>query len=88
LVRNGQIPDSIVLRDILTNEHDSIGVHWAILDEGSRWRPPLHLTTFYHRPILDGYEEFAKHPIASLTKRVVDPQFRGLCLSNIMAQVV
>jgi hypothetical protein len=72
-VRNGQIPDSIALQDILTDEHDNIGTHRAILDEG---RPMVAASTVdkvLSSPDsegLDGYEEFVKDPIASLTKCV------------------
>jgi hypothetical protein len=87
-VRNGQIPDSIVLQDILTDEHDNIGTHRAIPDEGRPMAAASRVDKVLSSPDserLDGYEEFVKDPIASLTKCVVDPQFRGHCLSNIMA---
>jgi hypothetical protein len=74
---------------ILTDEHGNIGTHWAILDECRPKAAASTLDNVLSSPDsegLDGYEELVKDPIASLTKCVVDPQFRGHCLSNIMAQ--
>jgi hypothetical protein len=82
-------PHSIALQDILTDEHDNIGTHWAILNEGRPMAAASTVDKVLSSPDskeLDGYDEFVRDPIASLAKCVVDPQFRGHCLSNIMAQ--
>jgi hypothetical protein len=65
------------------------GVHFAILDEGRPMAAASTLDNVLSSPNseeLDGQEEFAKPSIASLAKCVVDPQFRGHCLSNVRVQ--
>jgi hypothetical protein len=73
-----------------TDEHDTIGTHWVILDEGRPMTAAYTVVKALSSPDpegLDGFEEFVKDPFASLTKCVVDPQFRGHCLSNGVAEL-
>lgn len=79
---NGELPDFIARQDILNDEHDVNGIHWAVLHEG---RPIAAARMSIHAEVaaspdpeaLDGYEHLVDLPMASLTRLVVAPEFRG-----------
>jgi len=89
---NGEVPDFIARQDILRDEHDVHGMHFAILHEDrtiAAARLCIHnsVATSPDPEALDGYEELIEGPIASLTRLVVDPEFRGHRLSTAMDKV-
>lgn len=86
---NGEVPDFIAKQDILRDEHDKHGIHWTILHAGNviaAARLCIHddVASSPDPEALDGYEELVGLPVASLTRLVVHPEFRGQRLSNIL----
>lgn len=89
---NGEIPDFIARQDILNDEHDVNGMHWAILYEG---RPIAAARMSIHSEVavspdpeaLVGYEHLIEFPMASITRLVVDPEFRGRGLPEALRKV-
>jgi hypothetical protein len=78
---NGELPEFIARQDILKDEHDIHGLHWAILLEG---QPIAAARMCIHNGVdsspdpeaLAGYEDMIFAPLASLTRLVVHPDFR------------
>ncbi len=86
---NGEVPDFIARQDILNDEHDVHGMHWAILHEGrviAAARMSIHkdVAASPDPEALDGYEHLIDLPMASVTRLVVDPEFRGQGLPEIL----
>jgi GNAT superfamily N-acetyltransferase len=88
---DGEVPDFIARQDILRDEHDVHGRHWVILHEGrpiAAARLCIHddVTSSPDPEALDGYEHLIAGPIASLTRLVVHPSFRGTGLSGLLTE--
>jgi GNAT superfamily N-acetyltransferase len=89
---NGELPDFIARQDILKDEHDIHGRHWAILLEG---RPIAAARMCIHSEVdtspdseaLADYEDMIFAPLASLTRLVVHPDFRGRGLASVLDKV-
>jgi GNAT superfamily N-acetyltransferase len=89
---NGEVPDFIARQDILKDEHDVSGMHWAVMHEG---RPIAAARMSIHSAVaaspdpeaLDGYEHLIDLPMASVTRLVVDPEFRGRGLPEALRRV-
>lgn len=89
---NGEIPDFIARQDILNDEHDVKGMHWAVIHEGhpiAAARMGIHddVTASPDPEALDGYEHLIDLPMASVTRLVVDPKFRGRGLPEVLRKV-
>jgi GNAT superfamily N-acetyltransferase len=89
---NGEIPDFIARQDILNDEHDVNGMHWAIFHNGrpiAAARMSIHdeVTASPDPEALDGYEHLIDLPMASVTRLVVDPDFRGRGLPEALRTV-
>jgi GNAT superfamily N-acetyltransferase len=79
---HGEVPDFIGRQDILNDEHDVNGMHWAVFHEGrpiAAARMSIHteVATSPDPEAMDGYEHLVELPMASLTRLVVAPEFRG-----------
>jgi GNAT superfamily N-acetyltransferase len=89
---NGEIPDFIARQDILNDEHDVHGMHWTIL-QGDR--PIAAARLCVHENVAlspdpeayEGYEGQILGPVASMTRLVVDPDFRRRNLSKAMDNI-
>jgi GNAT superfamily N-acetyltransferase len=89
---NGELPDFIAKQNIIADEHDIHGLHWAILLDGqpiSAARMCIHNTvdSSPDPEAIAGYENMIFMPLASLTRLVVHPDFRGCGLSSALDQV-
>lgn len=85
----GETPEFIAKQDILRDEHDVHGVHWIVKDRGSviaAARLCIHRTLVCSPDpeALVGYEDVLRYPLASLTRLVVHPQFRGQGLASML----
>lgn len=88
----GEVPDFIARQNILKDEHDVNGMHWAVFHEG---RPIAAARMSIHTEVaaspdpeaLDGYEHLIELPMAAITRLVVDPKFRGRGLPEALRKV-
>lgn len=88
---NGELPSFIANQDILNDEHDKHAVHFAVMHEGhpvAAGRICIHATAQEESDpeSLQGYEEMLASPIATLSRLVIQPDFRGLGLGLMLTQ--
>jgi predicted GNAT family N-acyltransferase len=88
---NGELPSFIANQDIRNDEHDKHAMHFVVMNEGhpvAAARICIHATAQEGSDpeSLQGYEELLETPIASLTRLVVQPKFRGLGLGFLLTQ--
>jgi GNAT superfamily N-acetyltransferase len=88
----GEVPNFISGSNILTNEHDVHGLHWAVMHRGepiAAARMCVHdsASSMPDPEALDGYTHQIQTPCAALTRLVVNPDFRRRGLSKALDQI-
>lgn len=88
----GEVPNFISSSDILTNEHDVHGLHWAVMHQGepiAAARMCVHdsASSMPDPEALYGYTDQIPTPCAALTRLVVHPDFRRLGLSKVLDRI-
>jgi GNAT superfamily N-acetyltransferase len=87
----GELPSFIERQDIHNDEHEKHAIHFAVMRDG---RPVAAAKMCIHAKAqecpdpesLQGYEENLTTPIATFSRLVVHPEFRGLGLPSLLLQ--